>query len=92
MCKSKQSKYRFVKLSATTAGIQDVKDIVKVAKNELNLSRRLTVLFVDEIHRFNKLQQVSMDSFFNVCLFSFNIFCSSRCILGCFSESLVLFA
>ncbi|KAF6214269.1 hypothetical protein GE061_009009 [Apolygus lucorum] len=48
---------RFVKLSATTAGINDVKEIVKAAKNELNLTKRRTILFMDEIHRFNKLQQ-----------------------------------
>ncbi|KAJ2953785.1 hypothetical protein O0L34_g1412 [Tuta absoluta] len=47
---------RFVKLSATMAGINDVKEVVKVAKNEAQFKRQ-TVLFMDEIHRFNKLQQ-----------------------------------
>lgn len=56
MCQAKH-KVRFVKLSATLAGVNDVKEIVKVAKNEINLSKRHTVLFMDEIHRFNKLQQ-----------------------------------
>ena len=40
------------------AGVNDVKEAVKVAKNEKKLTRRQTVLFIDEVHRFNKLQQV----------------------------------
>ena len=46
-----------MKLSATTSGISDVKEAVKVAKNEAVMFKRETVLFIDEIHRFNKLQQ-----------------------------------
>ena len=57
MCKNNPSK-RFVKLSATTSGINDVKEVVKLAKNEAAMLKRETVLFIDEIHRFNKLQQV----------------------------------
>ena len=49
---------RFVKLSATNSGVSDVKETVKVAKNEWRMFKRTTVLFIDEIHRFNKLQQV----------------------------------
>ncbi|EDO40507.1 predicted protein [Nematostella vectensis] len=48
---------RFVTLSATTSGINDIKEVVKVAKNEQQMFRRKTILFVDEIHRFNKTQQ-----------------------------------
>eukprot|EP00794_Sanderia_malayensis_P018871 gene18871-20771_t len=55
-CKKGQAK-RVVTLSATTSGINDVKEAVKVAKNELAMFKRETVLFIDEIHRFNKLQQ-----------------------------------
>ena len=51
---------RFVKLSATMAGVADVKDVIKAAKNEQTMFQRKTILFVDEIHRFNKLQQVSL--------------------------------
>ncbi|CAH0726093.1 unnamed protein product, partial [Brenthis ino] len=47
---------RFVKLSATMSGINDVKEAVKIAKNEAQYQRQ-TVMFMDEIHRFNKLQQ-----------------------------------
>ncbi|CAG9098376.1 unnamed protein product [Plutella xylostella] len=56
MCKEQNNNLRFVKLSATMAGIGDVKEVVKVAKNEAQFKRQ-TVLFMDEIHRFNKLQQ-----------------------------------
>lgn len=49
---------RFVQLSATTSGVADVKEAVKVAKNEKIMYKRGTLLFIDEIHRFNKLQQV----------------------------------
>ena len=49
---------RFVQLSATTSGLADVKEAVKVAKNDKKMFRKGTILFVDEIHRFNKLQQV----------------------------------
>lgn len=37
-------------------GVNEVKEVVKVAKNELKFKRK-TILFMDEIHRFNKLQQ-----------------------------------
>ena len=47
-----------MQLSATTSGINDVKEVVKVAKNEQMMFKRKTILFVDEIHRFNKTQQV----------------------------------
>lgn len=50
-------------MSATTSGINDVKEVVKVAKNEQQMFKRKTILFVDEIHRFNKLQQVSLVAF-----------------------------
>ncbi|XP_054261829.1 ATPase WRNIP1-like isoform X1 [Macrosteles quadrilineatus] len=52
-----KTQYRFVKLSATMAGVNDVKEAVKIAKNEFTNFKRQTILFMDEIHRFNKLQQ-----------------------------------
>jgi len=69
MCQKDPSK-RFVKLSATTSGINDVKEAVKVAKNESIMFKRKTVLFIDEIHRFNKLQQESSLTFQSTCLAS----------------------
>ncbi len=49
-------KAEFIELSAVTAGKKDVLQVVEHAKQNWNLSLR-TVLFVDEIHRFNKAQQ-----------------------------------
>ncbi|EIM83142.1 P-loop containing nucleoside triphosphate hydrolase protein [Stereum hirsutum FP-91666 SS1] len=47
----------FKELSATIAGINDVRPIFDQAKNELRLTGRRTVIFLDEIHRFTKSQQ-----------------------------------
>ncbi|KAF7321283.1 p-loop containing nucleoside triphosphate hydrolase protein [Mycena kentingensis (nom. inval.)] len=54
---AKQSSSVFKELSATTASINDVKAIVEGAKASLSLTGRKTILFLDEIHRFNKSQQ-----------------------------------
>ncbi|XP_030066804.1 ATPase WRNIP1 [Microcaecilia unicolor] len=54
---SKKNGARFVTLSATSATTNDVREVIKQAQNELRLVKRKTILFVDEIHRFNKLQQ-----------------------------------
>ena len=51
------TKSRFVKLSAVMAGIADIKEVVEEAKNSAELYKEKTILFVDEIHRFNKSQQ-----------------------------------
>nr|XP_040027995.1 ATPase WRNIP1 [Gasterosteus aculeatus aculeatus] len=48
---------RYVSLSATSASTSDVREVIKQAQNELRLSKRKTIMFVDEIHRFNKSQQ-----------------------------------
>ncbi|XP_033104616.1 ATPase WRNIP1-like [Anneissia japonica] len=53
----KSGSTRFVKLSATTSNLSEVKNAVTAAKNELKMFKRKTILFIDEIHRFNKLQQ-----------------------------------
>ena len=47
----------FLSINAVTAGIKDIKDVVEVAKKNLEHHGRRTILFVDEIHRFNKAQQ-----------------------------------
>ena len=65
---------RFVKLSATTSGVADVKEAIKIAKNEQSLFKRKTVLFIDEIHRFNKMQQVCNDISINDNLMMIPIF------------------
>ncbi|XP_037562157.1 ATPase WRNIP1-like [Dermacentor silvarum] len=55
-CKQ-SSDARFATLSATTAGVKDVKEVLERAKNDQKMFKKKTVLFIDEIHRFNKLQQ-----------------------------------
>ncbi|KHN46881.1 ATPase WRNIP1 [Glycine soja] len=55
--------YRFVSLSAVTSGVKDVRDAVDEARKLRLKSNQTTVLFVDEVHRFNKSQQ---DSFLPV--------------------------
>ena len=53
---AREFKADFVEISAVTAGKKDVEEVVARAKLNWNLKTR-TVLFVDEIHRFNKAQQ-----------------------------------
>ncbi|XP_013885770.1 ATPase WRNIP1 [Austrofundulus limnaeus] len=53
----KRGTARFVTLSATSASTSDVREVIKQAQNELRLCKRKTILFIDEIHRFNKSQQ-----------------------------------
>lgn len=48
---------RFVELSAVTAGVKDVREIIDQARHSLSMQGRGTVLFVDEVHRFSKTQQ-----------------------------------
>ncbi|ALO66831.1 AAA family ATPase [Arthrobacter alpinus] len=48
---------KFVELSAITAGVKDVRRVMDQALNDRDLHGRTTVLFLDEIHRFNKAQQ-----------------------------------
>lgn len=52
-----QTNARFVPISAVTASIKDVKQIMELARMALRDNGRRTILFVDEIHRFNKAQQ-----------------------------------
>ena len=54
---SQTTKYKFVKLNAVTAGTADIKAAVEDAKNPLLNPTGKCILFIDEIHRFNKLQQ-----------------------------------
>ncbi len=46
-----------INLSAVTAGVKDVRAAVDEAKQQNSMDRKRTILFVDEIHRFNKAQQ-----------------------------------
>ena len=51
------TKYKFTKLNAVTAGVADIKNVIEESKNTFLNPTGKSILFVDEIHRFNKLQQ-----------------------------------
>ena len=48
---------RFVELSAVTAGVKDVREVMQEAMTQRDLYGASTILFLDEIHRFTKAQQ-----------------------------------
>ena len=54
---SETTKYKFYKLNAVTAGVQDIKRVIEETKNFMINPSGKSILFIDEIHRFNKLQQ-----------------------------------
>lgn len=47
----------FAQLNAVTSGVADIKQVVKEARDRLGMYNQRTILFIDEIHRFNKSQQ-----------------------------------
>ena len=47
----------FTSMNATTAGKKDMEEVVKKAKDDYGMYQKRTILFIDEIHRFNKAQQ-----------------------------------
>jgi len=51
------SQARFVEFSAVLSGVKDIRHVIQEARQERDLHQRRTLLFVDEIHRFNKAQQ-----------------------------------
>ena len=51
------TKAEFTQINATVAGKKDMEDVVRQAKDNLGMYGKHTILFVDEIHRFNKSQQ-----------------------------------
>jgi len=54
---SETTKYKFEKLNAVTSGVSDIKKVIEDAKNLFLNPTGKCILFIDEIHRFNKLQQ-----------------------------------
>ena len=52
-----ESRSFFRQLSAVTSGVKDVREVLQKARDEVATGGRRTLLFVDEIHRFNKAQQ-----------------------------------
>lgn len=51
------TKSNFLRFSAVTSGIAEIRKVMKEAKEKWSLYNQKTILFIDEIHRFNKLQQ-----------------------------------
>jgi putative ATPase len=54
---AEKTKSNFVFFSAVTSGIADIRKIIDSSKSDLDLYQKRTIIFVDEIHRFNKAQQ-----------------------------------
>jgi putative ATPase len=54
---SRSTKAHFVSFSAVTSGVPELREIIKAAQHRLAMQGQKTILFVDEIHRFNKAQQ-----------------------------------
>lgn len=57
---SEKSGRRFFKLSAVSSGVKDVREVIDEAKKQNLFSGKSPILFIDEIHRFNKSQQDSL--------------------------------
>ena len=54
---SETTNYKFYKINAVTAGVGDIKAVIEETKNYMLNPSGKAILFIDEIHRFNKLQQ-----------------------------------
>ena len=54
---SETTSYKFYKINAVTAGVADIKSVIEETKNFMLNPKGKAILFIDEIHRFNKLQQ-----------------------------------
>ena len=52
-----ETQARFAQLSAVTSGVKDLREVLQRAQDDLATSGERTLLFIDEIHRFNKSQQ-----------------------------------
>ncbi|KFF74983.1 ATPase AAA [Chryseobacterium sp. P1-3] len=57
---SEKSGRKFYKLSAVSSGVKDVRDVIEDARKQNLFSGKSPILFIDEIHRFNKSQQDSL--------------------------------
>jgi len=54
---ARETSSHFLHFSAVLSGVKEIRAVIEEAKNQLKLFRKKTILFVDEIHRFNKAQQ-----------------------------------
>ena len=54
---ARSTKSEFIRLNAVSSGVAEIKEIIKKAEDNLGMYGRRTIVFIDEIHRFNKSQQ-----------------------------------
>jgi len=54
---ARQTRSEFFQLNAVSSGVKDVREVLDRAEHNRKYARRRTILFIDEIHRFNKAQQ-----------------------------------
>ena len=54
---AKKTRGHFIKINAVTAGVQDIRKLITEAEDRIGMYGRQTIVFIDEIHRFNKAQQ-----------------------------------
>jgi putative ATPase len=54
---ARAGRYHFVYFSAVLSGVKEIREVVEEARQQLTCSGKRTILFVDEIHRFNRAQQ-----------------------------------
>lgn len=57
---AEKTKCHFIKFSAVNAGVKDVRNAIETAHQKRKFYNKRTILFIDEIHRFNKIQQDSL--------------------------------
>ncbi|XP_042202253.1 ATPase WRNIP1 [Callorhinchus milii] len=76
----KHNSTRFVSLSAINANTNNIREMIKQAQNERRHFKRKTIVFFDEIHRFNKLQQVK-DTFLP------HVECGTLTLIGATTEN-----
>ncbi len=54
---AKTTESAFESLNAVTSGVKDIREMIQIAKDNMGMYQKKTILFIDEIHRFNKSQQ-----------------------------------
>ena len=52
-----EADYIFISISAVASGVKEVREIIEKAREQISYYNKYTILFIDEIHRFNKAQQ-----------------------------------
>lgn len=52
-----EADYNFISISAVASGVKEVREIIDKAREQISYYNKRTILFIDEIHRFNKAQQ-----------------------------------